>query len=171
MTHERFNEGKPRLSFFIRSFRWVNHAIARVKEFGAIKYEEDNWKLGGRPDTEYWDSFFRHLDYYMFGEEYDKDSGCHHIGHMIWNLSALMELNYSDKPVIDKDLFDERCAYWREKKRVALAEQEEVQHRVMREVQSAADGTVIDTRGLDVTRLVERSEPDVSRVCGPPYRR
>jgi hypothetical protein len=116
MSSERYNAGKPRLSFFIRSFRWVNHCIARVKEFGAVKYAEDNWRQGGKPDSEYWDSFFRHMDYYFSGEEYDQDSGCHHIGHMVWNLSVLMELNHSTLPVIDKELFIKRCEYWRNRK-------------------------------------------------------
>lgn len=118
----RDNTGKPKLSYFFRSFPIVVLAIARIKEFGANKYEEDNWRSGGKPDTEYLDSFFRHLDYFLAGEFYDQDSGCAHIGHMVWNLCALYQLNYAHKPAIDEDLFRERMAYWRQKKLDRLAE-------------------------------------------------
>ena len=118
----RFNEGKPRLSYFMRSFPRMVEAVARVKEFGANKYMEDNWRAGNKPDREYWDSLFRHLLYIFQGEMYDQDSGCLHLAHAVWNLSALLELNYPNLPVIDKKLFNERIAYWaaeKERKRNA----------------------------------------------------
>jgi hypothetical protein len=107
----RFNEGKPKLGYFMRSFRRALEAVARVKEFGANKYNEGNWKKGGKPDEEYLDSMCRHLDYYLGGEVYDQDSGCHHLGHAIWNLCAWMELNTTG-PLIDKEVFYARMAYW-----------------------------------------------------------
>lgn len=113
----RFNTGKPKLSYFARSFRWMNAAVARVKEFGANKYNDGNWKLGNKPDEEYLDSCFRHLDYFFSGEFYDQDSGCSHLAHAVWNLSALAELNYGDRPIVDEELFRERMTYWAEEKR------------------------------------------------------
>lgn len=116
MPAARFNEGKPKLSYFMRSFPKVLEAIARVKEFGANKYSDDNWRSGGKPDAEYLDSMARHLDFFLKGEVYDADSGCHHLGQAIWNLCALMELNYKDVPVIDEKVFWERIAYWKKKR-------------------------------------------------------
>jgi hypothetical protein len=113
---KRFNEGKPKLGYFARSFHKALEAVARVKEFGANKYEDGNWRIGGKPDEEYLDSMARHLDYFLKGEHYDQDSGCHHIGHAIWNLCALLELNYQDLPMIDEEVFWERMKYWAEKK-------------------------------------------------------
>lgn len=113
----RFNEGKPKLSYFSRSFRWVTAAVARVMEFGANKYNEGNWLLGNKPDTEYLDSCFRHLDHFFAGEFYDEDSACSHIAHAVWNLCAMMELNYRDRPIIDEERFRERMGYWAEEKR------------------------------------------------------
>ena len=118
MTAKRFNEGKPKLGYFARSFHWALEAVARVKEFGANKYADGNWRLGGKPDDEYLDSAARHLDLFLGGEIYDQDSGCHHLGHAIWNYCALMELNYKDTPVIDAELFAERMAHWAEQKRI-----------------------------------------------------
>ena len=113
---ERFNTGKPMLSYFRRSFSWALEAVARVKEFGANKYGDDNWRHGGKPDSEYLDSLDRHLDAFLAGETYDKDSGCHHIGHAIWNLCALMELNHKDKEVTDDALFQQQMEWWAKKR-------------------------------------------------------
>jgi hypothetical protein len=108
----RYNEGKPQLSRMRRAFPWAIEVIARIKELGAIKYEEDNWRLGGKPDAEYLDSCDRHIAKFLAGEHYDPDSGCHHLGHAIWNICALMQLNYT-MPVIDAERFADRCTYWR----------------------------------------------------------
>lgn len=109
---KRFNTGKPMLSYFARSFPKTLEGIARVMELGACKYGDNNWRLGGKPDSEYLDSMTRHLDAFLKGETYDQDSGCHHLAHFCWNACALYELNYQDVPVIDESLFDERMKYW-----------------------------------------------------------
>lgn len=114
---KRYNAGKPKLGYFARSFHKALEAIARVKEFGANKYEEDNWRLGNKPDSEYLDSMARHLDLFQKGEQYDEDSGCHHLGHAIWNLCALLELNYGDADMIDEPLFRKQIQYWADKKK------------------------------------------------------
>lgn len=114
---KRYNEGKPMLSYFMRAFPKMVEAVARIKEFGAAKYEENNWRLGNKPDKEYLDSLFRHLDQHFKGEMYDEDSGCLHLGHAVWNLCALLELNHQDLPVIDKEVFTERKKYWEDRKR------------------------------------------------------
>jgi hypothetical protein len=121
----RDNKGKPKLSYFMRSFPRMVEAIARVKEMGGIKYEEGNWKKGNKPDEEYWDSLCRHLNYMILGEDYDEDTGCLHIAHAVWNLCALHELN-STLPAIDEELFAERAAHWRKVRldREAKAERE-----------------------------------------------
>jgi hypothetical protein len=111
MKSERYNEGKPQLSRMRRAFPWAIEVIARIKEFGAVKYKEDNWKLGGKPDFEYLDSCDRHIAAFLSGEHYDPDSGCHHLGHAIWNICALMQLNYA-MPAIDQERFNNRCTYW-----------------------------------------------------------
>lgn len=108
----RYNEGKAKLSYMMRSFPRMVAAIARVKEMGGIKYEDGNWRLGNKPDDEYWDSGFRHLNAVFEGEDYDKDTGCLHLAHAVWNFCALLELNYHDLPVIDEEVFIERGQHW-----------------------------------------------------------
>jgi hypothetical protein len=90
-------------------------SIARIMEFGATKYDDGNWKLGGKPDKEYLDSMFRHITLWLEGEVYDEDSGCSHLGHAIWNLMALHQLNHPDE-VFNESVFSERCKYWKDKK-------------------------------------------------------
>jgi hypothetical protein len=116
MSAQRFNQGKPKLSY-IRLFHSAIEVFARVKEFGAAKYDDGNWRQGGKPDKEYLDSLDRHIDQFLKGEIYDEDSGCAHLGHALWNIAALIELNHPDE-IIDKEVFFERIAYWEEQKRI-----------------------------------------------------
>jgi hypothetical protein len=100
----------------LKEFPKACEAVARVFEFGAIKYYDGNWKLGGKPDAEYVDSLARHMVDFFNGDYYDDDSGCHVIGHAIWNLAALYELNHAEEPAIDATIFADRCAHWQAKK-------------------------------------------------------
>lgn len=111
---KRYNSDKPQLAY-VFEFPAVIEALARIMEFGAIKYDDGNWKLGNKPDKEYWDSFTRHLMALKKGEVYDPDSGCSHLGQMIWNLCAMFQLNHPDA-VYESALFQDRCEFWREKR-------------------------------------------------------
>lgn len=110
----RHNAGKSPMGY-IFEFPSVLEVIGRVMEFGAAKYEDGNWRKGGKADKEYWDCLTRHLVKIKQGEVYDKDSGCAHLGHAIWNLLALMELNHPDE-IFDEELFRKQCEYWRKKR-------------------------------------------------------
>ncbi len=118
----RFNEGKPMLSYILQFANPIK-AVARIMEFGATKYEDGNWRKGGKPDAEYLNSMMRHLIQWLGGEKYDTDSGCSHLGHAIWNLLALHELNHPDE-IIDERLFKDRMEHWaavKERKRLEEA--------------------------------------------------
>lgn len=91
----RFNSGKPHVSYILH-FPCSIESIARIMEYGAKKYGDMNWAKGGKPDTEYLDSCMRHILKFVEGEPIDEESGCHHIGHAIWNLLALMDLNLQE---------------------------------------------------------------------------
>jgi hypothetical protein len=136
----------------------MTEAVARVKEFGANKYNDGNWRLGNKPDVEYLDSMFRHMDYFFAGEFYDQDSGCPHLAHAVWNLSALAELNYGDKPVMDEKIFCERMAYWAEKK----AEKEDKKTRVINEMAKGAT-VVITEVDKGVSEYDEQNEKGIRK--------
>jgi len=96
---------------FILDFPKALLGFARVKEIGAIKYDFDNWKKGGKPDREYLDAALRHMTEFKSGEEFADDTGCHHLAHAAWNLFALIELNVDE--VYDPKRFAAMCDYWR----------------------------------------------------------
>jgi len=77
----RENEGKPRWS--LMHYESMIPMI-RVLEFGANKYSRDNWKIG-LDLKEVLESMQRHLAALMDGEEFDKESGIHHMGHIQCN--------------------------------------------------------------------------------------
>lgn len=108
------NEGKPELGYLLE-FPTAVEAFARVKMLGAAKYERGNWKKGGKPDNEYIDACFRHLMAFVNGEMFAQDSGCPHLAHAIWNLFALMELNYKGV-THDAELFNKMMKEWMSKK-------------------------------------------------------
>jgi hypothetical protein len=109
----RMNQGKALLSFIL-DFPKALTGFARVKEVGAIKYDIDNWKKGGKPDREYLDAALRHMLSFKSGEQFASDTGCHHLSHAAWNLFALLELNVDQ--VVDHDLFNMACRHWRQQR-------------------------------------------------------
>lgn len=78
---ERYNEGKPRWGLVPQS---ALVPMVRVLEFGAEKYDSFNWTKG-LSYVEICESMKRHLDAFMEGEDYDQESGIHHIGHIQCN--------------------------------------------------------------------------------------
>ncbi len=77
----RFNEGKPRWSL-VHYQSMV--PMIRVLEYGAEKYDDHNWKKGLVP-VEVLECLQRHVAALMDGEEFDKESGQPHIGHILCN--------------------------------------------------------------------------------------
>lgn len=78
----RYNKNKPRLAKIWMGFLTP---IARVLEFGAAKYDWDNWK-NHLDREEILDSSMRHLASLIDGELHDKESQLHHLGHLACNL-------------------------------------------------------------------------------------
>ena len=91
----RFNNGKPKWSL-VHYDSLV--PMIRVLEFGEEKYGAFNWQKPGLKPKEVLESLQRHLASLMDGEDFDKESGMHHIGHIMAN--ALM---YSYHNVINKN--------------------------------------------------------------------
>lgn len=77
----RFNEGKPKWSLV--NYKSLEPMI-RVLEFGAQKYAPKNW-MKPMNTTEILESMQRHLAALMDGEEFDKESGLPHMGHIQCN--------------------------------------------------------------------------------------
>lgn len=80
---QRFNEGKPPLSYILELDR-ASKGVSRVLEYGAVKYDRNNYKNGGDMAAKEFllDSMLRHAMAYMNGEDLDEESGLPHVYHM-----------------------------------------------------------------------------------------
>lgn len=81
----RFNTGKSKWSLVDMD---ALEPMVKVLEFGAQKYEANNWKKG-LPFTQILDSLLRHTQAIMRGEDIDQESGLPHIGHIMCNAMFL----------------------------------------------------------------------------------
>ena len=88
----RFNEGKRKWSLV--HYKSLE-PLVEVLEFGAEKYGEFNWQKG-LDKKEILESMMRHLTSLMDGETNDKESGLHHIGHIMCN--AMFYEYFNNKP-------------------------------------------------------------------------
>ena len=96
----RYNEDKPEMFYWMM---WPKsaEAVSRVCEYGATKYDELNYTKATaetNPPKEYVSACGRHLTAacrYLITKNtddlYDKESGCLHVAHAIWNLMMLID--------------------------------------------------------------------------------
>ena len=79
----RFN--KDKLEWSLVDFKSLEIMVQILQEtYKKGKYPRDNWKKGMEL-KDILDSLFRHVVALMDGEEYDQESGRHHIGHILCN--------------------------------------------------------------------------------------
>ncbi len=106
-TCARSNSGKVELSLV--PFHLLA-GCARVLMKGSKKYAPWNWAKGGKWSTPM-DCLLRHLFKWWFcGEEFDKESGEHHLDHVMCNLLFLIHYQKTykvgdDRPDLDSTLF------------------------------------------------------------------
>lgn len=99
---DRFNEGKLRWSLV--DFDALT-PLVRVLEFGAEKYDDNNWKKG-QSVIELTDCLQRHLNELKSCRDVDEESKCGHIGHILANamfISYMLEF----KPEFDDRFRDD----------------------------------------------------------------
>lgn len=99
----RFNVGKLRWSLLEYSSL---ESLVRVLEFGAQKYDDENWKKGMK-FTQVFNSLMRHLISWRKGEDVDSESGENHLSHVMAN--AMFLLYYQSSQELSKR-FDDRCS-------------------------------------------------------------
>ena len=84
----RYNTGKPDYSLIPIA---AMQEAAKVLEYGASKYERDNWR---RPT--HWSVSFaclqRHLAAWQSGEDNDPESGRNHLGHAMCNILQMLDM-------------------------------------------------------------------------------
>lgn len=82
LSASRYNEGKLRWSLL---YTPAIEELIRVLENGAKKYGDYNWQKGFKDPNCCYDSMMRHIQAYPSGEIVDKESGCHHLAHVMAN--------------------------------------------------------------------------------------
>lgn len=70
-------------------------ALAEVFTYGAIKYNEENWKLNKDKDRII-DALYRHLEAYREGERNDQESNLQHLSHAMVNITFLLYMDNND---------------------------------------------------------------------------
>lgn len=88
----RFNSGKRQLSFILEMPNAIA-SVAEVLEYGATKYDRNNYKRG-LIESELLDSTLRHLSsaFNNLPDDTDEESGLDHYAHAATNLMMLLEL-------------------------------------------------------------------------------
>lgn len=71
--------------------------IMLVVDFGAKKYERENWRKLENWEERYWSAAMRHLLAWKDGEVLDRESGLPHLAHAGCCLLFLLELDTHDK--------------------------------------------------------------------------
>ena len=100
MQADRFNDGKPELSYIL-TFPNAIKELAQVMMYGAGKYARGNY-LKGAPQSQYADSGLRHKTAFLNGEDRDPESGRHHLAHELFNVLMALEM------ALTKPEFDDR---------------------------------------------------------------
>lgn len=59
------------------------HQIIGVLEFGAVKYQVDNWQHVPDARRRYYDAAMRHIDAWWYGEKNDPESKLPHLAHAV----------------------------------------------------------------------------------------
>ena len=94
----KFDSTKPSISMIPR------RAIleeAKVMDYGAQKYDRDNWRKGMKW-TRYIDAAMRHIQDFNEGEDADPESGLSHLAHARCCLAFLLEYEVTHKELDDR---------------------------------------------------------------------
>jgi hypothetical protein len=81
----KYDSEKPRPYTLLQSLAKSLNGIIKVLEYGAKKYDVDNWKRVEPLEQKYMDALTRHYLAILNGEELDAESGLPHIDHLICN--------------------------------------------------------------------------------------
>lgn len=92
----KYDSAKPRYSLIPGG---VLRSVVDVLEYGARKYEADNWKGLSDARTRYYDACKRHVEAWWEGETYDPESGFPHLSHAICCLAFLWWFDHGKKEV------------------------------------------------------------------------
>jgi hypothetical protein len=92
----KYDGTKVRPSLLLKSMPDAVAAVIDVLEYGARKYDADNWKKVEH--SRYIDASLRHyVMRYLAGEQIDPESGKHHLAHAICCLMFMLQMELENK--------------------------------------------------------------------------
>lgn len=83
----KYDNDKPRHSLLPKG---TVNAVINVLEFGAKKYEADNWQKVDNAKERYYNAAMRHIDRWWNGEKRDPETNIHHLAHAATSLFFLI---------------------------------------------------------------------------------
>ena len=75
--------------------------VTRVYAAGARKYADDNW-LKGYSWRLSLGALLRHISKFMCGEDFDPETGCHHMAHAAWHCLTILTFYLRDLGTDDR---------------------------------------------------------------------
>jgi hypothetical protein len=87
MEGKKYDNGKLRWSLVPPG---VMEDYIKVLEYGAVKYDVNNWQRVPNATTRYYDAAMRHIDAWWQGEMDDPETGMCHLAHAMCCISFLM---------------------------------------------------------------------------------
>lgn len=91
-TGLKYDNNKPRYSLLPSG---AINSVVSVLEFGAKKYDTNNWQKVDNARERYYNAAMRHIDLWWNGEKCDKETNIHHLAHAATNLFFLMWFDQS----------------------------------------------------------------------------
>lgn len=85
---KKFDDGKPRYHLMPRR---AEREVVNVLTYGAVKYDEQNWRHVQPLNERYYSAARRHMDAFLTGETHDPESGLHHLAHASCCLLFMLE--------------------------------------------------------------------------------
>lgn len=86
----KHDDGKPQLHRYLHDLPLdVMNQWLEVLDFGAVKYDRNNWKKGMQYSRLY-DAALRHMSAFWEGEEMDPETKLPHLAHAMCNIGFLM---------------------------------------------------------------------------------
>ena len=104
----KFDQGKPPIHLV--PTKAVSDA-AYVFGFGAKKYGENNWRedTDVMPYSRHYSSIQRHLMAWFSGEDFDPESGLHHLDHALTQIMILKtSVDFGNQDQIDDRYIDDK---------------------------------------------------------------
>ena len=88
----KFDDGKLSYSLLDRAaLAWT----VAVFTYGSIKYDRFNWRKVENAEERYYDAFFRHVEAWRGGEDYDPETTLPHLAHAACCALMLLGLKHA----------------------------------------------------------------------------